>query len=605
MDFKFDKPKVEYEKQRVIDQETPSIKAISGEARPIQELKDAQVNVTKVHDKAGVLAKAIELAYAKTSIPVEANNTDVIAAVQRFVAGSDGRSIPFSLWASLNRDAYTRAAKFPILEISSKLTGDTYTDAKLFIDTDKDSPYWPYLAQMSVILVANQLLGAYSGFDQAAKDSTKIPNGSELGPLLVQLAISFGAYQAVMGLENFLNAKDGHTEFQTVLSSGASKYTADLEKQIQEEAKKLNSSFSNSLGQIDADRRIVLDYASNYVATTTHPGYEAWVRYPFILNLEQRANNGITSINTWLDGRGVKEIATEVPADLLRGIVCENEAANEALDRAAMALNSQYTRDAICCFFKIMSELGEKVGDKDLGFLKTFRKFLVFYVMFNAVFGLKQILSDMIKNWHGVLRQIFARDASIMIRKFVYHFAEPVLQFLRREELDLLRFCTPLDEMTDIILESLEQSIKYLQDALLKFNAEMQTNHDMSWELDMRLPGVERARHLIRLIDALLSAVQAGLVCNSDQPSQNVTADSMDQLLTKTSSFNKLSLPTNTGDPYIDFNDVKWKTTSVEVPFANGFEVTSEDGKKMRIIRDCMMKFPPEIIPDAPELKRI
>lgn len=606
-DFRFDIPTIQFSRDRKIDPPiVSSPEKVDNTVLKIEELNSAINSLNKVKTKAGVLLKSIEDGYLNTSIPVHEDNTEVRASVQRLLGGTDGSSIPFRLWIMLINNEYTRAEKFKIEEIAPRLTGETVTDSKVFLDVQNESPLWPYLAQLSVIFIANQLLGSFSGFDQAEKDATKIPPGTEVGPLLIQLLTSYAAFEAVQGIENFLNAKDRSEALKSKFGSGIGKsLLQDLEKRLKTTASDIVEDLQN-VGYYESDRQIVMDYTSNYISNTADPSYEAWLRYPFIKNLENRSASGIEAMNLWTDPRGIKELSTEVPADIVRGFVCENEAANQALDRAAAALRSRYTKEAVCCFFRILTKIGVKIGKTDLSFIETIRRILRFYIMVNYAFGIRQILQSSLKQWHGILKNVFDRNATIVIRRFLFHFIQPVLDFLRRDEVDLLRFCTPFLEMTNIMLSASESLVDTARKLVLNFNADLQYNHDLTWELDMRLPLVQRARLLIRLLDALEDAIKSGLVCapgNSGGGTDNFPED-MANIIGNETIQPQIQLPPPVGDPLVDFNDIKWETSGILTPFENGI-VVAEDGSLVRIMRECMNKIPDEFIPEATELTRI
>lgn len=610
MDFSFDAPKMTYSRDRVITNDPVRPASVkSTQVAPIEEFVELGKSAEKLKFKAQTLLKAIDVASEGTTVPVSPDATDVRAAVQRVLGGTDGSVIPYSLWVQLIQHPYTKAARVNLEDLSAALTGDVVTDSTVITKSVDGTNIAPYLAQMSAIFVANQLLGAFSGFDQAAKDATKQPPGTELGPLFLQLAVSYAAFQSVQGIENFIQAQEENKPFAEVTAAA----TKAAFEQFQAQAKVAANSAAAKVAkdelaksQYDSDRDLILSYASNYITNTTREGYDTWIRYPFVRAVENDVTLSSDNVSRWINAKGVPLLATEVPMDIIRGFACEQESANDALNRAAAALRSRYGQDALCCLVRILSELGVKVGrDATLRYLATFKKFLRLFIMLKHSFGMKQLLTNVLNGWQNKLRDAYERDILIVVRRFVFHFVQPILDFLQREDLELLRVCTPFEELTSFLLQAAEKVCDLLKRLLHSFNQSLQNRHDANWELDLTSPELERAKALLNLLEAVEDAVNTGTICTVGGSVPSDVTKLYEDLVggVKAKGPKIIQLPPKTGDPLLDFDDVKWDIEGTRVPFENGFSIGA--GSPMKIAADCLKRIPKDIIPEAPELARL
>lgn len=606
MTFNFRKPSGDFTRERVIDgqRSVRPDRRRDEESPEVQDLPEIAKRAKDVRRKAQVLREAIANAAENQTIPVAEKDRSVRAAVQRLLGGTDGSAIPFSLWARLVNDPHEKSERVPLLDLAPDLTGDVLTDSYTLTEYVEDNdPLWPYISQMLVILAANRLMGAFSAPDRARMTAPKLPPGAELPELVHQLAIAYGTYQAVQGIENFAGLQQSQLQFLD--NETVDKVKDQVQSALLEGG--LDSSLPSS--NFEADRNTIMNYGMSWLSTTEKEGYEGWMRYPYIRKLETNMGHLSEADSLWTEAVGAARLAVDVPKDLLRGFVCDLEKANQALDRAATSLRSRYATEALCCLTKVLTELGVKIGDNDFKFLKTIKVFLRMFLVVSIGLSIKNIFKAELHTWESFMRKKYNRALTIVLRRFYANFAEPMLQFLNREEWELLRACLPFDELIEFILKAMEDIDKTIKTLMQGLYLDQEDTYTTGYQLDEQLPMAQRARSMINLIESLESAIRSGILdCRNNQGGTKQTIRP-EELVNVTSRVEAdrpplIELPPPTGNPYMDFNPVTWETSGMVVPAPSRFAPDAEPSIA-KIVTDCMRRVPSELVPVANELKEL
>lgn len=567
----------------------------------LEDLASMESKASKVLSKSQKLLVAISEANRDRVIPVPEAAIDVRAAVSR-LNSTDGSQITFQLWMSLSAKPFDKAANIDPVRLCNELTGETLTDSRRITTLSGESPLLPHIAQFGVVAMANRLMGVFSGPEQAAKASAKLPPGVEIPSLLVQMAVSFAAWKVVQGLQGSDGAVSTTIVEDLLASTGASP------GQIGTALSQARLYPQDPLPEMaESDEDTIRRFATAWLETNNQSGYEGWYRTPGLLELNFRVGLANQTSSFWAAPNLNPD--QQFPDDVLHALDCEVEAANAALDRAAASLSHPYTRQGICCLIRVVRELGHKIGQPDMAYLQKFRSLLSMYLALNKAFGIGGLLTGLARKWEGLLRTSYNRALSIMLRRAFHSLASPIVSLLRHPDLEVLRVCPMFSDMLELTLTAIEELKQKVVEFLVGLYLDIQIVEDKWVNLDLKLPVAERCRSLISVIDALSAAVADGFGCAGSEADINVLgqASLVDQVGAVLPQ--PVVLPAPIGDQYVDFVPVRWETDGLTIPpLSGGVEgPESPDGTRslIRAVTDCIGRIPRSSVPTIKELRKL
>jgi hypothetical protein len=240
-------------------------------------------------NRATALIRSLEPIVSKMSIPVDRNAVAVQNAVRRRLQGTDGMSIPFSLYKDLI-DYRLKTARKITHEIAGELTGNTLADANVIRRYMKNggkglSPWQDFILQMEPFLlwmIFSQLQGQFSCVEHQECTAAKEPPGTEIGPIQLRNAISIAAMMLVLGLQ------EQHVLY--AVQQPADSLGVPPVDIINRARKLIQTDLHREVNEIvgAADPELIISYCDEYIAR--HPeGYIEWLAYRDVLHTRERA----------------------------------------------------------------------------------------------------------------------------------------------------------------------------------------------------------------------------------------------------------------------------------------------------------------------------
>jgi hypothetical protein len=239
-------------------------------------------------NRATALLRELAPRVSKLSIPVDVNATAVRAAVRRRLQGTDGSSIPFSLYKDMI-DYRVKTARKITHEIAGELTGNALADAQVIRKYMKSggrgySAWEEFLLSMEPFLLwmlFTQLQGQFTCVEHQECTVAKEPPGTEVGPTQMRNAIAVAAMMLIMGLQ------EQHVLF--AVQQPAGNLGIPPVELINRARKLLDTDLHREVNQIvgASDPELIIAYCDEYIGRHTE-AYLEWIAYRDVLHTRER-----------------------------------------------------------------------------------------------------------------------------------------------------------------------------------------------------------------------------------------------------------------------------------------------------------------------------
>jgi hypothetical protein len=230
---------------------------------------------------------------------------------------------------------------------------------------------------------------------------------------------------------------------------------------------------------------------------------------------------------------------------------------NDWTDKVAAVLQHRFTQKSICCMVAILG----KYPTKHLELIK---------------FGLGVSARGLSVDVRSTLNNMAQQLNSKMAEKIVTPMMHQVDQFIREwtgkslemvdpsnyadeDTADIILKCTPIEELFDLIIYAWARLGALLKQLIAKMWSKIKAkslNCNLTIEL---MAESERAKRMLKIVEAALSAIEAGNLCANDQ--DPVTPGEMDNFLADfVGGFPPPVVIPRGDDPYTTFQPVEFTT---------------------------------------------
>lgn len=550
-------PEFKHDVKRNVSQgvNVPPPPSVDGALATEEEYDDIIDRMKDLVDKSNRLHAAIKEMAKKTSVPVDAAAVEVRAAVASLDKNQpDGAFINFDLYEQLLMEETLDYDEDQILEFAQAIKGIHSIDSKavsILGGRGDINPLLDYAKHLGVLLLASNLMAGFNSMHTQKQTSTKQPVGTELGGI----AFSWGVTLALMYAIHKMEGKDPKemleslgSDIQDALKSEGIDQD-EIMRQGEAYAEDLkNTQYGKTMTQSNSN--YIVGYTDDYISHSEDPGYTAWIACRDTIDA---ANDMKRSV----DG-ALKYTSKGLPLDVYKLFNCRTMGTNDRLDMLASVLYSKLTADMVCCFVRM---LGSKALDvKKLKLLRAMLGFLAKGPSIN-INSLMKRLSNNLKKKLGkaLLEPIFHQ-----IRRFFKNTAKDIRDWLDSDEekwKDLFA-CTPIDDLFEYLLKALKEIEKTVFDLLEDIWLGVQFKH-VNWKHKIgNLADKFRLNQLLKIIDAVIKAINRGILCNVDgtrYPSDDELREMTRLVLDDLPDLPSIGLE-RTGNPYTDFNSTRVTT---------------------------------------------
>lgn len=581
------------------------------------------MNLAGVKSKADFLIDAINNNNRREFIPVYEDSDEVREAVSRKDPQNSptGDKIYWDLFKRAIRDA-SHQFEGITLDVLDNLTGEPFADSRIINNNMK---LWndPVISQIDVnvdtssgrnisdiqsrirrevenngpsllerLLVQGGTL-AFAFFlhkimhtedapDKAAVSAPKLPSGTEIGPMILQIAIGFAIQMLLNNLSEqdtrrimndaYVLPKEAGVGMDYVVSQAASivnrAKSSGRPQDVLANEKAMHASapfIEMALDRMgEGDYEIIRDYAIQWLSTHNEEGYDEWLAYIDLYDISSdiersldlapqyspvfreharkagKTRIGVPAIkkakshyasrnvvsppslqvgtssrysyadivhgDNWDDY--AQDMLGTIQKDLLDSLSFQACTYNRATNRlAAFMVANPFVADLVCCFVRFM-------GSVDPAILRSIRSLIALFA--NGIsFDLGGFLSKLHKRTWGDMQQNAAYELLGLIDEVFYRMINRILDWVDNIDERLL-VCLPIDAMLNMSMAGIEKLKNQFKDLLLTLLDKIKTK---GYTFDKKISILtERkwARKLLKIIDAVIYALQSGKMCQAE-----------------------------------------------------------------------------------------
>lgn len=288
---------LETHRLRVLE-EIDRIKTDISNAPSASEVEELFNKAAFVSNKANVLARAIEKVAEKYYIPVGEDDIEVMAAVSRKSADSDGSRISFDLFKdAIKFSLQVRKDTEETIVLSQQITTGSVLSrrirkirarASLLIQTGvepDDNMLEMLLSQFITLWIAHELMKPFEAMTdhlQLAQTWVEKSAGSSEAQIAISILIGLAMQLLIMGLN------DEAMEYYLDKAAGG-RFPAGLTaKDLVVKARGLEPTQAQRFAELTAglnDYEVILRYSFDFLGATIDPGYDMWTSYVDVINM--------------------------------------------------------------------------------------------------------------------------------------------------------------------------------------------------------------------------------------------------------------------------------------------------------------------------------
>lgn len=572
-------PEFSHSRERRIElEEKPVIPGVSAKPEVTNEMVGALYDdIAKVIGKADKLLAEIDRISPKF-IPVHKNALEVRLAIRSLWPGAQEDLLTYDQYTE-SLDAEYALYNFDPKKTIDLLTGDTFVDSRVMDQTMQESALrsietYTMVGQFALLLLCNRMLQTFQAPNIQASVSAKMPPGTEAAATIAQVLIGIAAIlaQTLITEQEITKALD-QTFGEFVTASGLS--SADIvasAKETQPDAFMRDYTLSRA----DEHRANVRDYARNHAANNV--GYETWMIAEDAREIKEDLKASYREANNY--GRALYTMGK----DIYTITKCGLDRSNDRLNKIAAVLGHKYTRDMLCCFARFITTI-------PVDMLNPLRTGLALAAKGISV-DLGASLNSLTSGLNAKLERMFLEPLLHMISTFFKEQKERVLAIMdpasysSPEDFNTLLLCTPIDDMFTYVFSALDKLQSFIIKYIRRYWEFGQLKHKAGSYKVQILADSRRAAMLLKLVDAIMSSINAGNLC-AQEDSRTPSPEDIDDIMRRT----ELDLPSTinieTGDdPYTTFttDDIKDFTTAQGLPI---IQEPTEDTDGAHSLQDC------------------
>lgn len=593
-------PDINYQIQRELEAQRGSEQAINKADETVlpQMVEELNRKINGVLGKIDQLQKELKRTVQNT-VPVAKHAYEVRTALRNLFPGSSEDFITFNQFIEGMQYAYKRS-NIPTDVVINTVTGNDEVDSRILDQlswgaSDDMAPedLAVIAGQFLLVKLAARISQPYTSQSAADVAAPKLYPGTERGPATAQILIGLAAL--------LLQIADNRDAVVSAIKQNIDDFSLvgqDAESVVkQAEAQDKDPSIENwKIGKRPYWWDVIVRYVYDYIANSELPGYEEWLSYEILEDRKSSLRQSESEFDKY--GRTVDESvqsAWQMSLDMYRMMLYQATDSNDQVNKLATILSSPMVGHLLCCLVMFVGSL----PTQQLKLLRYSVALQANGLSFDLGAGLQTARSKA----DTFLAERVLEPILHEVDRFFNKYTEEALKLVDQDSwaddelFDIIRACTPVDQLIEYGLRGLERLKLKLRELLMRAWERIELKSVQGGCSIRIMADSKRCKQLLSVVDAIINGIERGNLCaqeGGNMPTVEETEDFVNRVIGDLAP--GMSLPAG-GDPYETFSFEPFKSAAgLQVPDPgaepSGGQDDTEAGRKRFRVEDCLRRSP-------------